>query len=375
MDQHPRTDQPDQSEAAVKVEPRDGGVTLRFSGGLDAQGAGDIWNTVTDAAQKGGKNLVLDVSAVTACDTSGAALLLAAEHAGGGEARLEGASPKLQAILARVRDLPPPSPPKPEPVPTWREVIVGGLGMCGEGFAFLGEAAVALVRLPARRRLFRMSDLLRTADQAGVSAIPLALLLGTLIGLILAFQSLVPMRRFGADIYVANLVAISLIRELGPLLAAVILAGRTGSAFAAEIGTMKVNQEIDALTTMSIDPMTMLVLPRLVAAMIVMPALTIVLELAGLLGMTVVMVGAGYPLEAIGNQVSTWVKASDFYGGMFKALVFGAAVAAIGCRAGLSTGVGPRAVGLSATAAVVGGIVITVVLDGIFAVLFYRLGI
>jgi phospholipid/cholesterol/gamma-HCH transport system permease protein len=247
--------------------------------------------------------------------------------------------------------------------------------MAGDGFAFLGEAVLAVARLPARHRLFRLSDLLRIADQAGVSAIPLALLLGTLIGLILAFQSLVPMRGFGADIYVANLVAISLIRELGPLLAAVILAGRTGSAFAAEIGTMKVNQEIDALTTMSIDPMTMLVLPRLVAAMIVMPALTVVLELAGLLGMTMVMVGAGYPLEAIGNQVSNWVQAADFYGGLFKALVFGAAVAAIGCRAGLSTGVGPRAVGLSATAAVVGGIVITVVLDGMFAVLFYRLGL
>ncbi len=362
----------------MKVETRDDGVTLLFSGSLDAQSAGNAWNTATRAAAKAGTGaggLVLDVSAVTACDTGGAALLLAAERAGGGQARLEGASPKLEAILARVRGLPPSSTPRPDTPPTWREVIVGGLSAAGEGFAFLGEAAVAVVRLPARRRLFRVSDLLRTADQAGVSAIPLALLLGTLIGLILAFQSLVPMRRFGADIYVANLVAISLIRELGPLLAAVILAGRTGSAFAAEIGTMKVNQEIDALTTMSIDPMTMLVLPRLAAAMIVMPALTIILELAGLLGMTVVMVGAGYPLEAIGNQVSTWVKASDFYGGMFKALVFGAAVAAIGCRSGLSTGVGPRAVGLSATAAVVGGIVITVILDGIFAVLFYRLGI
>ena len=240
--------------------------------------------------------------------------------------------------------------------------------------AFLGEAVVALVRLPSRARQFRRADLLRTADQAGVGAVPLTLLLGTLMGLILAFQSLVPMRRFGADLYVANLVAISLIRELGPLLAAIILAGRTGSAFAAEIGTMKVNQEIDALTTMGIDPMTMLVLPRMIAAMVVMPALTVVLEMSGLLGMTLVMVGAGYPLVTIGNQVAQWVQPADFFGGIAKAVVFGAVVAGIGCRAGLATGIGPRAVGLSATAAVVGGIVATVVLDGIFAVVFYQLG-
>ncbi|MBU6498877.1 MAG: ABC transporter permease, partial [Rhodospirillales bacterium] len=209
----------------------------------------------------------------------------------------------------------------------------------------------------------------------GTQAVPLVLLLGVLIGLILAFQSLVPMREFGADIYVASLVSISLVRELGPLLAAVILAGRTGSAFAAEIGTMKVNQELDALVTMGLDPVTLLVLPRLLAAVLIMPALAVVMDLAGLLGMAVVLVANGIPLAAIGNQVADWVQPGDLYGGLSKAAVFGLAVAAIGCRAGLATGLGPRAVGLSATAAVVGGIVATIALDGGFAVLFYRLGL
>ncbi len=144
--------------------------------------------------------------------------------------------------------------------------------------------------------MLRLPDLLRYADQAGVRSLPLVVLLGYLIGLILAFQSAVPMRRFGADIFVANLVAISLLRELGPLLAAVILAGRTGSAFAAEIGTMKVNEEIDALVTMGLDPMTMLVLPRMIAAMLVMPVMTLTLDIAGLLGMATVMRGFGFPL-------------------------------------------------------------------------------
>jgi phospholipid/cholesterol/gamma-HCH transport system permease protein len=276
--------------------------------------------------------------------------------------------------MDRVGGIGPPPPPPVAAKVTLREALQGGMVAALGGVAFLGEAVLALLRLPARARQFRLADLLRTADQAGVRAVPLTLLLGTLMGLILAFQSLVPMRRFGADLFVANLVAISLIRELGPLLAAVILAGRTGSAFAAEIGTMKVNQEIDALTTMDIDPVTMLVLPRMLAAMVVMPALTVILEMAGLLGMTLVMVGAGYPPITIGNQVAQWVKPEDFFGGIAKAVVFGAVVAGIGCRAGLATGIGPRAVGLSATAAVVGGIVATIVLDGMFAVLFYRLG-
>ena len=223
--------------------------------------------------------------------------------------------------------------------------------------------------------MLRMPDLLRYIDQAGVRSLPLVMLLGYLIGLILAFQSAVPMRRFGADIFVANLVAISLVRELGPLLAAVILAGRTGSAFAAEIGTMKVNEEVDALMTMGLDPMTMLVLPRMIAAMLVMPVMTLALDIAGMLGMTTVMRGFGFPLVTIATAGAELGDRGDLYGGLFKAVCFGLAVAAIGCRAGLGTGVGPRAVGLSTTAAVVGGIVATIALDGVFALIFYRLGL
>ena len=352
------------------------GGTLRFAGPLETARIGPSWDKVLAAAvrAKGGR-LVFALGEVTACDTGGATLLLEAERAQGSEAVLEGADERVAALLDRLRALPPPGRPPPPPGFNWRDALRGGLGLCTGGIAFVGEAVVALVRLPTRGYMLRPSDLLRVADQAGVRGIPLSLLLGVLIGLILSFQSLVPMRRFGADIYVSNLVAISLVRELGPLLAAVILAGRTGSAFAAEIGTMKVNEEIDALETMGLDPMTVLVLPRLIAAVLVMPALTIALELSGLLGMLLVMVGAGFPPVIIGNQVAYWVTPADFYGGLVKAAGFGAVVAAVGCRAGLSTGLGPRAVGLSTTRAVVGGIVGTILLDGLFAVLFYRLGL
>ena len=358
--------------SAVRGEAR----VLSMHGRLDVAAAGLLWReALGEAAAQPGRALVIDLAGLESCDTAGAALLLAMEQARPG-ATFEAADPQVAAVLERVRAAlvaPPPPPPSP-PLP-WHTVIVQGLAAAGDGFAFLGEALLAVLRLPARLRQFRLPDMLRAADQAGVRAVPLVLLLGLLIGLILAFQSLIPMRRFGADVYVANLVAVSLLRELGPLLASVVLAGRSGSAFAAEIGTMKVNQEIDALATMGIDPMTMLVLPRMAAALLVMPVLTVLLEVAGLVGMSVVLVGSGIPLVAIANQVVAWVQPIDFYGGVAKAVFFGAVVAAIGCRAGLSAGNGPRAVGQAATAAVVGGIVATIVLDGVFAVLFFRLGL
>ena len=356
----------------LTVERRGAARALVLSGRLDAASVGGLWSDVVRAAAAARRRaLILDLSGVSSWDAAGAALLLAAERAHGGNVELQGACAEVAQTLARLRQAPRPPPAPHRDALGW---LYRALAAIPGGIAFIGEAAVAVLRLPRRARLFRVADMLRHADEAGVRGLPLAVLLGFLIGLILAFQSLVPMRRFGADIYVANLVAIGLLRELGPLLAAVILAGRTGSAFAAEIGTMKVNQEIDALVTLDLDPMTFLVLPRMAASLLVMPALTVALELAGLVGMSVVLMSSGIPFAAISHQVTAWVAPADAIGGLAKAMVFGLVVAGIGCASGLSTGVGPRAVGQSATAAVVGGIVATILLDGIFAIMFYRLG-
>ncbi len=352
-----------------------GRITL--SGELDARNASPVWAPAIAAAKAAkGQALEVDLAGVTLWDTAGITLLAEIEAAFGAAPTYAGATDKVTALLARVHDarkIPPKS--GAAHVASWGEVFTSFLTAATDGIAFLGEAVLALAMLPVRSKMFRMQDLWRAADQSGVKAVPLVLLLGVLIGLILAFQSLVPMRRFGADIYVANLVAISLIRELGPLLAAVILAGRSGSAFAAEIGTMKVNQEVDALITLGLDPVTMLVLPRLLATILVMPAMTMVLDFAGLIGMALVLVGDGIPPVAIGNQIAAWVVPGDLYGALAKSAVFGATIAAVGCRAGMATGLGPEAVGVSATRAVVGGIVSAIVLDGIFAITFYRLGI
>ncbi len=363
------------SNASVLVSERDGFRVLTYAGRLDAVGAGRVWKSTMWAARQR-LPLIFDLARVTLCDTAGATMLVFAEEAQGAPARIEGATPEIEAVVMRVRETP--RRPVHEAVSraqTVRQEAMTAYRDVSDVIVYIGEALVALGKLPMRRRMWRGADFWRTADQAGVRAVPLVLLLGVLIGLILAFQSLVPLRRFGADLYAADLVGISLARELGPLLAAVILSGRTGSAFAAEIGTMKVNEELDALATMGLDSMTMLVLPRLVAATLVMPALTIIMELAGLVGMTMVLKGFGFAPVTVWNQIAYWVVAKDVIGGLVKSMVFGAAIALIGCRAGLTTGVGPRAVGISATRAVVGGIVASIVIDGLFALAFYRLNV
>jgi phospholipid/cholesterol/gamma-HCH transport system permease protein len=363
--------------ARLTIEQRGGGTALVFAGRLDVAGAGELWQDALRAASRArGQVLQFDLAGVTACDMAGAALLLAAERAHGTQVAIVGGGAQVAALLRRARLAgAPAAAPAAAPPRRLARALAAGLDAMANGVAFLGEALMAVLRLPSRRRMLRIGDLLRYADHAGVRAVPLVLALGYLMGLILAFQSAIPMRRFGADVFVANLVTISLVRELGPLLSAVILAGRTGSAFAAEIGTMKVNQEVDALVTMGLDPMTMLVLPRLIAVMLVLPALALVLDLAGLAGMTTVLRGFGFPLSAILRQAQRAATLTDLGGGLFKAVCFGAAIAAIGCRAGLATGYGPRAVGLSATAAVVGGIISTIVLDGVLALIFYRLNL
>lgn len=350
---------------------------LAFGGPLDAAGIGRVWNRAIAAARRTrGRGLIIDLARVTLLDTSGAAFVLALERASGAAAMIEGGEAQFMPLLARMRTAVA-GPARSATAPSRRagDLFAAPLRAITDAIAFTGEVVVALFMLPRNRRVLRREDMLRYADQAGVRSLPLVILLGFLIGVILAFQSAVPMRRFGADLYVPNLVSIILFRELGPLIAAVILAGRTGSAFAAEIGTMRVNEEVDALMTMGLDPVTMLVLPRLLAVMVAMPVMSMVLIAAGLIGMGTVMVSLGFPSVLVSNQVVGAVQLADLFQGLVKALCFGAVVAAIGCRQGLRTGVGPRAVGLAATGAVVGGIVATVVLDGLFAVFIYRLGV
>ncbi len=168
---------------------------------------------------------------------------------------------------------------------------------------FTGELSVFLVRTLRHPSELRLRDAVAIADRAGIGAVPIVSLVGFLLGLILAFQGAIPMQRFGAEIFIADLLGISMLRELGPLMAAILLTARSGSAFAAEIGTMKVNEEIDALSTMGLEPVRFLVVPRVLAAVAVVPALTVLTSAFALLGGLAVFVQLGFPPVTFANRI------------------------------------------------------------------------
>lgn len=239
----------------------------------------------------------------------------------------------------------------------------------------LGETAVSLAAVLIRPASLRWRDTVFIAEKAGMDALPIVLLISFIVGLVMAFQAAMPMRMFGAEIYVANLIGIAMVRELGPLMTAIVLAGRSASAFAAEIGTMKINEEIDALTVMGLDPVRFLIVPRVVALVAMTPLLCIFANLVGIIGGAVVIVSMGYPVITYYNQIAGFVSAQDLAGGLVKCFCFGVLIAAAGCIRGYQTAGGPSAVGLSTTRAVVTSIIFIAIADGIFSVTYYFLGI
>jgi phospholipid/cholesterol/gamma-HCH transport system permease protein len=250
----------------------------------------------------------------------------------------------------------------------WRELL--------ENVAFLGEIALAFGRLLTGRARYRRSDLLVFIQQVGAEALGIVTLISFLVGLILAFVGAVQLEQFGATIYVADLVGIAMVREMGAMMTGIVMAGRTGASYAAQLGSMKVNQEIDALTTMGIDPLDFLVLPRVIALCLMMPLLCLYADARGILGGAAV--GSGMlDLSATTYFDETFaaVSVSNLVGGVVKATTYGMLIAAAGCLRGMQSGSSSSAVGDATTSAVVTGIVLIIVTCGIYAVVFYLLGI
>ena len=245
-----------------------------------------------------------------------------------------------------------------------------------EMLGFVGQLTQAVGRLARGRARFRMVDLALLVQQAGAQALGIITLISFLVGLILAFVGAVQLQQFGAAIYVANLVGIAMVREMGAMMTGIVMAGRTGAAYAAQLGTMKVTQEIDALTTMGISPLDFLVLPRMIALCLMMPLLCLYADLMGILGgATVGVTMLDLPLQVYYDQTIGAVQIGDLIGGVFKAAVYGVLVAISGCLRGMQCGNSSSAVGDAATSAVVTGIVAIVTACGIFAVVFYALGL
>ena len=357
---------------------------VQISGRLEVETIGTAFDKVKSAVKRGRfKQINMDLSGVEFMDSAGAGLIIWVEDyqtkAGGG-VNVQGLSDNFAETLDLLRSI---DRKKIRKKSNCVFDCICNIGKAGSDIAkdlyeqvvFVGEIAGSVFGVIKRANKIRWADVFLTAESVGADAFGIIALIGFLLGLILAYQSVYTLKNFGAEIYVADIVSLSLFRELGPLMTAIVLAGRSGSAFAAEIGTMKVNEEIDALVTMGLEPVSFLAFPRILAAVIVTPMLGLVSCFFGIVGAGLVMLFRGFPVGTFYDQVCNAVDLGDMTGGIIKSFVFGVLIASIGCLRGLQTQQGARSVGVSATRAVVSGIVLLVVTDGIFAVVYNLLGI
>ena len=367
--------------ATLRVDRGEKITTLHLAGRLDDNNVASCWGRALAAAARPGGELRVECADVDYCGGAGFALLAALEEAAkerGSPMKLEGLAPRFRAMFDSIdwQKLEQPAVPHrghENWVADLGQATAARLGEWGDETAFVGEVGAGLVGLGREPRRLRLREWWVIVEKAGTNALPIVALISFLMGMIMAFQSAMPMRQFGVDIFVVNLVALAITRELGPLMTAVVLAGRSGSAFAAEIGTMKVNEEVAALTTMGLNPVRFLAVPRVLAGIVVTPVLTVYSMVIGIAGGFFVMMMLGFPLATLTNQLAGSLTTQDVVAGLIKSFFFGAVVAGVGCMRGLQTGAGASAVGDSTTRSVVTSIFFIVVLDAIFAVVYYQL--
>ncbi len=237
---------------------------------------------------------------------------------------------------------------------------------------FFGDMMLAVTGLLKEPRTGNWKEVPRIAEVAGADAVPIVVLINFLIGFVMAFQGAVQLKQFGANIFVADLVGLAITRELGPLMTAIIVCGRSGAAFAAQLGSMKVSEEIDALRTMGFGPMRYLVMPRVIALMIVLPALTLLGDMVGILGGLVVgLISLDLTMEAYINQTLRAVHVWDVYSGLLKSVFFAIAIAIIACQQGFAASGGAEGVGKRTTSSVVASLFALILIDAVFTVLFH----
>jgi phospholipid/cholesterol/gamma-HCH transport system permease protein len=356
---------------------------LTLSGRLDARSTAVLWRDLEARLRHSPVSaLEVDAAGVDYCDGAGLALLQFLSMGGmllpGGKATVRGLRPEFLNLFKRFtaedyqRNRP--QAPKPDSVP--EEVgraVVAAANEIEEEVAFVGEVSRGLVANLARPKAMRWGEVWRVFEQAGVNALPIISLISLLIGLIIAFEAASPFAMFGAQIFIANLLGITMARELSGLMTAIILAGRSGSAFAAELGTMKVTEELNALETFGLNPIRFLVVQRVLAGILLTPLLTIYSIFVAILGGILVMVAMGIPLVTIYHQMAQTLGYKDILIGVGKGVIFGALIAGVGCLRGLQTRQGPSAVGESTTRSVVTGILLVIVADAVIAVLLYFL--
>lgn len=327
------------------------------------------------------KSLRLDLAEVDYLDSAGGLALAVCER----EAARRGVSLQLVNLSPAARgikelldrselDRPPLIPAQRR-----RSLVerVGELGLAVKDdvyqvVSFLGEFLGACVKVARHPWLLRWSEVTLYMEKVGVDSLGIVATISFLLGLIMAFMSSLQLQPFGANIYVANLVAVAMVKELGPIMTAILVAGRSGSAFAAEIGTMKVNEEVDALLVMGYDPLVFLALPKVLAAVLTVPMLTIFADLVAILGGLIVgVVGMGFTAQTYMQQTLKTLYATDIFTGNLKAAVFAVLIAGIGCQRGFKVRGGAESVGTQTTSAVVSAMFLIIVADSIFAIVLH----
>ncbi|MET0377409.1 MAG: ABC transporter permease [Spongiibacteraceae bacterium] len=339
----------------------------------------DELRTAADAAR--GKKLLLRADANLQWDSQAMTRLFllaryCEEHGGALDTTaLPEGMQKLLAVATAVKPQNNPPPHARSALEKLRDSLHGAKTAALELVEFVGAAGIAFTRLLTGRAHTRVRDIFYFIEQCGPQALGIVGLISVLVGMILAYLGSVQLRLFGAEVYVANLVAIGMVREMGALMTAVIMAGRTGAAYAAQLGAMQANEEVDAITTLGLSPMEYLVLPRLLALIVVMPLLCVFANVLGLAGGAIVAAGMEINFTQFIAQARDAVTAGDIFAGLFKSLVFGALIATAGCQAGLRSGRSSAAVGQATTQAVVNAIVYLVVADAALNILYDKLGI
>ena len=365
---------------------------ITLSGVVNVYTLGGVWTQIKDSQNAWLANipasilpnasLVFDASQVTSLDGAGIAFLIGVQES----QQKARAKFELQVLESRYQPLlhefDPISNLFPVPVVKPKRSFVVSTGMAMQNLlddargliSFTGHLAADLFWSIRHIRQVRWGDFVNAAVEAGIAALPIIGLVSFLIGVILSFQAAIGMKQFGATTFVGPLAALGIVREMGPLITAILLAGRSSAAFAAEIGTMTVNNEVDALVTGGLSPIRFLVVPRVLAGILVAPILTLFADIVSIVASMITMLLYGIPFINFYNGMISAVGVEDVISGLVKATMFGVVVSAMGCLRGMQTGTGAAAVGISATQAVVSSIVMIVLVDGIFAVISYKTG-
>lgn len=355
----------------------EGGRQLAFTGSLSIAQIGGLSRRLRDASDD---IAVLDISGIDHLDTVGAWLLVRTSRDSGAE--IVGCDDDARQLIEEVRRADEPVVLDREHGPPFRKMldevgeatIIGFTSFLGL-IGFFGQTVLAAGRLIMNPGRIRWNALIQRFDVVGVRALGIVGLMSFLIGIVIAQQGAVQLRAFGAEIFTINLVGRLTLRELGVLMTAIMVAGRSGSAFAAQIGTMKLTEEIDAMRTIGVSPMEALVLPRVIATIIMMPLLTVYASIIAIIGGGLLCwIGLDIPPATFVSRLREVTPITDLYIALIKAPVFGAVVALSGCFQGLQVENDAEQVGLKTTAAVVQAIFVVIVMDAFFAVFFSALG-